>query len=112
MQLLWRKKQYSETKKIGERQRAIFMKLKKGIIMEKAGDGYIAVATGDASKKFNGFIRNNQTADFIFRQLTEEKTEEQLVAALLEKYDVSEEVALKDVRAVIEKIRKVGILDD
>lgn len=88
------------------------MKLKSGVIMEKAGDGFIAVATGDASKAFNGFIRNNKTADFIFRQLAEDKTEEQLVAALLEKYDVTEEVARKDVKDVIEKIRKVGILDD
>lgn len=88
------------------------MKLKNGVIMEKAGDGYIAVATGEASKVFNGFIRNNATADFIFRQLTEEKTEKQLVDAILDKYDVSEEIAAKDVRNIIEKIRKAGLLDE
>ena len=88
------------------------MKLKAGIIMEKAGDGFIAVATGEASRSFNGFIRNNKTADFIFRQLVEERTEEQLVEALLEKYDVTREIAERDVKAVIEKIRSVGILDD
>ncbi len=88
------------------------MKLKNGVVMEKAGDGYIAVATGDASKLFNGFIRNNQTADFIFRQLTEEKTEGQLVEAILERYDVDEETATKDVQSIIEKIRKAGLLDE
>jgi len=88
------------------------MKLKNGVIMEKAGDGYIAVATGEASKSFNGFIRNNATADFIFRQLTEEKTEKELVDAILEKYDVSEEIAAKDVKNIVEKIRKAGLLDE
>ena len=88
------------------------MKLKNGVIMEKAGDGFIAVATGDASKSFNGFIRNNKTADFIFRQLTEEKTEKQLVEAILERYDVDEATATKDVAAIVEKIRKAGLLDE
>lgn len=88
------------------------MRLKKGVILEKAGDGYIAVATGEASKSFNGFIRNNETADFIYRQLTEEKTEKELCEALLEKYDVSEETAARDVHAVVEKIRKAGLLDE
>ena len=88
------------------------MKLKSGVIMERAGDGYIAVATGEASKTFNGFIRNNETSDFIFRQLTEEKTEKQLVEAMLEKYDVDEETAAKDVGIIIEKIRKAGLLDE
>lgn len=88
------------------------MKLKNGVIMEKAGDGFIAVATGDASKSFNGFIRNNKTADFIFRQLTEEKTEAQLVEAILEKYDVDEATAARDVAAIVEKIRKAGLLDE
>ncbi len=88
------------------------MKLKSGVIMEKAGDGYIAVATGEASKTFNGFIRNNKTADFIFRQLTDEKTEKEIVQAVLEKYDVSEEVAERDVKMVVEKIRRAGLLDE
>ncbi len=88
------------------------MKLKNGVVMEKAGDGYIAVATGESSKLFNGFIRNNKTADFIFRQLTEDKTERQLVEAILERYDVDEETATGDVRNIIEKIRKAGLLDE
>ena len=80
--------------------------------MEKAGDGFIAVATGEASKVFNGFIRNNKTADFIFRQLTEEKTERQLLDAILEKYDVDEDTASKDLKNILEKIRKAGLLDE
>lgn len=88
------------------------MKLKNGVIMEKAGDGFIAVATGEASKAFNGFIRNNKTADFIFRQLTEEKTERQLLDAILEKYDVDEDTASKDLKNILEKIRKAGLLDE
>ena len=45
------------------------MKLKSGIVMEKTGDEYIVVATGEAAKSFNGIIRNNKTANFVFEQL-------------------------------------------
>ena len=48
------------------------MKLKSGIVMEKTGDEYIVVATGEAAKSFNGIIRNNKTANFVFEQLKED----------------------------------------
>lgn len=87
------------------------MKLKSGIIIEPAGDEYVAVATGEAAKSFNGLVRNNKTANFIFEQLQTEKTEEELVEALLDRYDVSREKAAQDVAALIEKIRKAGLID-
>ncbi len=87
------------------------MKLKQGIIIESTKDGYVAVATGEAGKSFNGLVRNNSTANFIFEQLMTEKTEEELVEALLCKYDVSREKAAKDVAMLITKIREAGLLD-
>lgn len=87
------------------------MKLKSGIVMEKTGDEYIVVATGEAARSFNGIIRNNKTANFVFEQLKEDKTEEELVDALLERYDVSREKAQTDVKALIAKIREAGLID-
>lgn len=87
------------------------MKLKSGIVIEKTGDEYVAVATGEAAKSFNGIIRNNKTANFIFEQLKEEKTEDELVEALLERYDVSREKAQSDVHALVVKIREAGLID-
>ena len=85
------------------------MKLKSGIVMQKTGDEYIVVATGEAAKSFNGIIRNNKTANFVFEQ--EDKTEEELVDALLERYDVSREKAQADVKALVAKIREAGLID-
>lgn len=87
------------------------MKLKSGIVVEKNGEEYVAVATGEAAKSFNGIIRNNRTANYIFEQLKEEKTEEELVDALLQRYDVSREKAHADVHALIVKIREAGLID-
>lgn len=90
----------------------MIMKLKNGIITDSSSGEFIAVATGEASRIFNGLIKNNATANFLFEQLMFDTTEEKLVRSLLEKYDVSEETAKKDVHIFLEKLRKTGLLDE
>ncbi len=46
------------------------MKLKEGFLLHDSGKEHMAVATGEAGKHFNGLVRNNATANFIFEQLT------------------------------------------
>ena len=66
----------------------------------------------DTSSSFAGLIRNNKTAAFIVECLKEETTEEKIVEAMFEKYDAPKDVLAKDVSDVIEKLRKVGALDE
>ena len=66
----------------------------------------------DTSSSFAGLIRNNKTAAFIVECLKEETTQEKIVEAMFEKYDAPKEVLAKDVSEVIEKLRKVGALDE
>ena len=66
----------------------------------------------DTSSSFAGLIRNNKTAAFIVECLKEDTTQEKIVEAMFEKYDAPKEVLAKDVSEVIEKLRKVGALDE
>ena len=66
----------------------------------------------DTSSSFAGLIRNNKTAAFIVECLKEETTQEKIVEAMFEKYDAPKEVLAKDVLDVIDKLRKVGALDE
>ena len=61
---------------------------------------------------FAGLIRNNKTAAFIVECLKEDTTKEKIVEAMFEKYDAPKDVLAKDVSEVIEKLRKVGALDE
>ncbi len=88
------------------------MKLKNGIVQSKIGNDYVAVATKEAGEKFNGMIRNNATAAFLVDKMMEDTTVDKLVDALLETYDVSREVAKKDVENVVDAFRKAGLLDE
>ena len=66
----------------------------------------------DTSGSFAGLIRNNKTAAFIVECLKDDTTQEKIVEAMFEKYDAPKEVLAKDVSDVIEKLRKVGALDE
>ena len=71
----------------------------------------IVVAVGEASVNFNAMITLNATGAFIWGLLEEDKTEDELVAALTEKYDIAEEIARKDVAAFLTKARSVGVIE-
>ena len=66
----------------------------------------------DTSSSFAGLIRSNKTAAFIVECLKEDTTQEKIVEAMFEKYDAPKDVLAKDVSAVIEKLRKVGAIDE
>ena len=85
------------------------MKLKESYITHDSDGEQILL---DTSSSFAGLIRNNKTAAFIVECLKEDTTEEKIVEAMLEKYDAPKDVLAKDVSAVIEKLRKVGALDE
>lgn len=88
------------------------MKLKEGLIFHAVGEEHMAVATGEAAKSFNGIIRNNETAAYIFELLQEEITEENIVEAMCERYDAPKDVIASDVADVVERIRKAGLLHE
>ena len=85
------------------------MKLKDTYITHDSDGEQILL---DTSSSFVGLIRNNKTAAFIVECLKEETTQEKIVEAMFEKYDAPKEVLAKDVSDVIEKLRKVGALDE
>jgi len=86
------------------------MRLKEGFILHSVGDEHMAVATGEAAKGFNGIVRNNETAAYIFELLQEETTEDAIVAAMCERYEAEEERIRADVQKLIGKMREAGFL--
>ncbi len=88
------------------------MKLKSDVILHDIGGEHMAVATGETAASFNGFIRNNETAHFIFSMLREETTEEKIVDAMCERYDAPRERVEEGVRKTVEKARRAGLLDE
>lgn len=85
------------------------MKLKKEFITHDLDGEQIMVS---ASGTFKGFLKSNKTAAFIINLLKEDTTEEDIVMQLLEKYNAPKEIVEKDVKKILDTLRKVGGLDE
>lgn len=86
------------------------MKLKDGFITHDSDGEQIMVAVGGEADNFHGLVRSNKTAAFIIDCLKQENTEEQIVDAILAKFDASRDVVRKDVHNIIEGLRKIGAI--
>ncbi len=85
------------------------MKLRKEYVTHNDGEQQMMV---DTSAKFSDLVRNNKTAAYIVDLLKSEITEEQIVAKMLEKYNVEESVLKKDVRRILDTLRSVDAIDE
>ena len=88
------------------------MKLKSGFVLEQVGGAYLAVAVGDRAEEFKILIKLNSTGAFLWQRIAErDVTEDDLVAALLETYDVTPAIAKRDVVGFIKTVSDGGLLD-
>ncbi len=88
------------------------MKIKSGFILHTVGGEYVVVPVGARTKEFKGMVRLNGSGAFLWEQMQTEFTREAVVAALLEKYEVTEEVAVAAVNQFISTLREGNLLDD
>lgn len=86
------------------------MKVRDGFILRSMGENHLVVPVGSATVDFRCIITLNDTGAFLWKQLQEERTEEELVKALLGEYEVSADVATRDVTAFVEELRKAELL--
>lgn len=82
---------------------------KEFVLREIAGD-YIIIPTGKTVLEFNGLVTVNEVGVSLWKMLQQEVSFEELVAGILEEYDVEEDVAREDIREFLDKIIESGIL--
>lgn len=89
---------------------SIDMKIKEGFALRKVADEFIVMPTGSNIARFDGAIALNEVSAFIFEKLLNPLSKEDLLAAVLDEYDVDRETAAKDIDSIIAKFDEMGIL--
>lgn len=85
------------------------MKLKDGFVLRTvAGETVVLPAAGVTD--FDMMITLNDTGKFLWERLAVGAEEADLVAALLEEYDVTEAVAAKSVAAFVARLKELDFL--
>jgi hypothetical protein len=87
------------------------MKIKEGFVKKNVGGTDIVVAVGEASLDFNAMITLNGSGAFLWSLLENDVTEEELVSAMVEKYDIDKETAKKDISAFLNTAKGAGVIE-
>lgn len=87
------------------------MRIKKDYILREVAGTNVVLPIGEATVKFNGMLTLNGSGVMLWQQLENETSFEDLVALLCEKYDVTEELAQKDVSEFLDTLKKADCLE-
>ena len=87
------------------------MKIKEGFVLRRVLDEAIVIATGEMSKNFHGMVKLNDSGADIWEWISEGNDEIAVAKKLSEKYELSEEKAIADTKAMISQMADAGLLE-
>ncbi len=88
------------------------MKIKKGFVLNEVAGNNIVVGVGKNSADLGGMLTLNSSGVFIWNFLKKNRTYDEVVNALLEKYDTTKEEAERGLDIFIKSARELGVLDE
>jgi len=86
------------------------MRIVSGFILREIVSQTIAVPSGESAQHLSGLVSMNDCGRFLFELLQSEQTEDSLVRALMESYDVDMATAQQDVTEFLELLRENNLL--
>ena len=88
------------------------MKIKEGFTLRTICGEHIVIGEGLSQVNFNKMLSLNGSAAYLWEQLSgKEFTEDDAVKVLTDKYDVTEERALEDVKKLLDEWKKQGVVE-
>ena len=86
------------------------MKIKDGFVVREIAGECVVIALGEASKSFNGMIKLNESARILWECLAKGCEKEDMIAAVLDAYDVDRDTVEKDVERLLLTLKEANIL--
>ncbi|MBQ2285474.1 MAG: PqqD family protein [Clostridia bacterium] len=87
------------------------MKIKDGFELREIADNYVVIPTESRVVDFSSMIMLNEVSAFLWLQLLEDKSENDLLKAVLSEYDVDKETAASDIKVFIKELAAAGVID-
>lgn len=86
------------------------MHIVPGFVVRRIVGENVAIPSGDAARQLSGLLSLNGSGRLLFDLLRTEQTEESLVSALLDTYEIDPATARADVAEFLEHLRQAGVL--
>lgn len=88
------------------------MKIKKGFILRNVANTHIVVPVSQNTLNYRGMLSLNESGAFLWEVLEKGVDKEGLLTALLDEYDVPEEIAAADIDEFLDHMRQIGALEE
>ena len=87
------------------------MKIKEGFVLREVAGNFVVLPVAKSIAEFNGMLTLNESGVLLWKRLSEGCTLSELVSVLTEEYEVTEDVALRDVEKFLANVSKAGCID-
>ena len=87
------------------------MKIKEGYVIRQVMGNYVVIATGEESRNFHGMVKLNETAANIWNYIAEGKSEDEMVAAMMNEYEVEEQQLRADIKKTVGILVAQGLVE-
>lgn len=87
------------------------MKIKDNFVLKKIAGSYVVVPVRTRAVDFSGIIKLSESGALLWEQLMKGAERDDLIAKLLEEYEVDEPMAAADVDRFIDNLREADLLE-
>ena len=88
------------------------MRVVPGFVVRQIAGETIAIPAGPAARQLSGLLALGGSGQFLFELLQTDQTEDSLVQAVLDTYEIDEVTARADVAEFLQILRDSGVLQD
>ena len=89
------------------------MRIKEGFVLRTIRNNHVVIGEGIDQVNFNRMLNLNDPAAYLWKKaIGKDFTTGELVNYLLERYDVSEDIAREDSSAWVETLKAQGIIEE
>lgn len=88
------------------------MKANKNFMLREVAGEHILIPVNEAAKKLYGLITLNDSGLLLWNRLQEGCSQEELIQAMLDEYEVDRETAERDTEIFLQKMREIELLEE
>ena len=86
------------------------MRLNGSFVLREVAGEWLAIPVGESALRFGGMIVLNPTSRVIWETLQQNVTEQDIVDAIMQRFDTTAEEAQADVRAFLEQMKAESLI--
>lgn len=87
------------------------MKIKSNFLLSDIEGENVVITVGDVENSFNGYLKLNKTAAFLWKELESGASKDELITSLQTTYNIEKQIAEEDLDDFLKIMEQIDALD-